>query len=102
LNRLSLRDVNAPAGDREVVGVVGANEASKATLCLVASGLAPRSIGGTLSQRLIDGHASADLPCGRGAGRHLLQNPYTQLSQVADTVFGVAFGAMNLGLDGSR
>jgi energy-coupling factor transport system ATP-binding protein len=102
-NRLSLRDVNLELADGEVVGVVGANEAGKTTLCLVASGLAPRSIGGTLGGSvLIDGRATADLPMHELAALVgiCFQNPYTQLSQVADTVFEeVAFGAMNLGLD---
>src|SRR5512141_2590377 len=102
-NRLSLRDVNLELADGEVVGVVGANEAGKTTLCLVASGLAPRSIGGTLGGSvLIDGHATADRPMHELAALVgiCFQNPYTQLSQVADTVFEeVAFGAMNLGLD---
>jgi energy-coupling factor transport system ATP-binding protein len=102
-NRLALRDINLELADGEVVGVVGANEAGKTTLCLVASGLAPRSIGGTLGGSvLIDGQATADLPMHELAALVgiCFQNPYTQLSQVADTVFEeIAFGAMNLGLD---
>jgi energy-coupling factor transporter ATP-binding protein EcfA2 len=102
-NRLALRDINLELADGEVVGVVGANEAGKSTLCLVASGLAPRSIGGTLGGSvLIDGRATADLPMHELAARVgiCFQNPYTQLSQVTDTVFEeVAFGAMNLGLN---
>ena len=102
-NRLALRDINLELADGEVVGVVGANEAGKTTLCLVASGLAPRSIGGTLGGSvLIDGHATADVPMHELAALVgiCFQNPYTQLSQVTDTVFEeVAFGAMNLGLD---
>jgi energy-coupling factor transporter ATP-binding protein EcfA2 len=102
-SRLSLRDVNLELADGEVVGIVGANEAGKTTLCLVASGLAPRSIGGTLGGSvLIDGNATADLPMHELAALVgiCFQNPYVQLSQVADTVFEeVAFGAMNLGLD---
>ena len=101
-NRLSLRDVSLELGDGEVVGVVGASEAGKTTLCLVASGLAPRSIGGLLSGSvLIDGHSTADLPMHELAALVGIsfQNPATQLSQVADTVFEeVAFGALNLGL----
>ena len=102
-NRLALRDISLELADGEVVGVVGANEAGKTTLCLVASGLAPRSIGGTLGGSvLIDGRATAGLPMHELAALVgiCFQNPYTQLSQVADTVFEeVAFGAMNLGLD---
>ena len=39
-------DLILAAGD--VVGLVGANDAGKSTLCLVAAGLAPGSIGGAL------------------------------------------------------
>ena len=100
--RNSLHDVSLELADGEVVGVVGASEAGKTTICLVASGLAPRSIGGTLKGRvLIDGVATADKPMHELASQVGIsfQNPATQLSQVADTVFEeVAFGALNLGL----
>jgi energy-coupling factor transporter ATP-binding protein EcfA2 len=100
--RNSLHDVSLELADGEVVGVVGANETGKTTLCLVASGLAPRSIGGTLKGRvLIDGVSTADRPMHELAAQVGIsfQNPATQLSQVADTVFEeVAFGALNLGL----
>ena len=39
-------DLSIAAG--EVLGVVGANESGKSTLCLVASGLAPAVVGGRL------------------------------------------------------
>jgi energy-coupling factor transporter ATP-binding protein EcfA2 len=99
----ALRDINLSVRDGEVLGVVGASEAGKSTLALVLSGLAPRSIGGTLSGRtLIDGTDVRDEPMHAMAGRVgiCFQNPFTQLSQVADTVFEeVAFGPLNLGLD---
>ncbi len=70
---------------------------------MVASGLAPRSVGGTLrGSLLIDGHDMAGQPMHELAARVGIsfQNPHTQLSQVADTVFEeVAFGPLNLGLD---
>jgi energy-coupling factor transporter ATP-binding protein EcfA2 len=98
----SLRGVNLSLAEGDVVGVVGANEAGKTTLALVASGLAPRSIGGALDGRLlIDGSDMAGHPIHELAARVgvCFQNPFTQLSQVADTVFEeVAFAAMNLGL----
>jgi energy-coupling factor transport system ATP-binding protein len=102
-NRLSLRDINFQLADGEVVGVVGASESGKTTLCLVASGLAPRSIGGLLGGSvIIDGRATAGRPIHELAALVgiIFQNPATQLSQVADTVFEeVAFGALNLGLE---
>lgn len=85
-----------------VVGVAGANESGKSTLCLVVAGLAPGVIGGRLEGLLrIDGaDAAAMRPhelaqhCGL-----LFQNAATQLSNTTATVFEeVAFGPCNLGL----
>ncbi|MEA2609340.1 MAG: energy-coupling factor transport system ATP-binding protein, partial [Chloroflexota bacterium] len=39
-----LHDIDLTLPDGEIVGVIGANESGKSTLCLVASGLAPGSI----------------------------------------------------------
>jgi energy-coupling factor transport system ATP-binding protein len=100
--RPSLIDVNLDLQDGEVLGVVGAGEAGKSTLCLVASGLAPRTIGGRLAGRLlIDGADVADRPMHELATQVAIgfQNPGTQLSGVASTVYEeVAFGPMNLGM----
>jgi energy-coupling factor transport system ATP-binding protein len=99
----ALRGIDLQLADTQVVGIVGAGEAGKSTLCLVASGLAPRSVGGTLTGRLlIDGQDVTGQPIHELVGRVAIcfQNPATQLSQVADTVFEeVAFGALNLGLE---
>ena len=101
--RPALREVELALAATEVVGLVGAGESGKTTLCLVASGLAPRSVGGTLTGRLlIDGEDTSAQPIHALAARVgiCFQNPHTQLSQVSDTVFEeVAFGPMNLGLD---
>jgi energy-coupling factor transporter ATP-binding protein EcfA2 len=100
--RPSLRDVSLELGDGEVLGLVGASEAGKTTLCLVASGLAPRTIGGRLIGRLLlDGENVTPEPMHELNGRVgiAFQSPATQLSGVAATVFEeVAFGAMNLGM----
>jgi energy-coupling factor transporter ATP-binding protein EcfA2 len=100
--RPSLRDVSLTLGDGEVVGLAGPSEAGKTTLCLVVSGLAPRTVGGTLTGRvLLDGEDAAPLPIHQLAGRIgiAFASPATQLSGVADTVYEeVAFGPMNLGL----
>jgi energy-coupling factor transport system ATP-binding protein len=85
-----------------VLGIVGANDAGKSTLCLVAAGLAPATIGGRLDgEVLIDGATSTDARPHELAQRCgvLFQNPTTQLSGTTATVWEeVAFGPRNLGL----
>jgi energy-coupling factor transport system ATP-binding protein len=87
----------------EIVGVVGPNDAGKSTLCLVASGLAPSSIGGKLTGTLvIDGEPMTGRKTHELAEHVVIgfQNPNTQRSGIAATVFEeVALGPMNLGLD---
>jgi energy-coupling factor transport system ATP-binding protein len=104
--RPSLHDVSVSFADGEVIGVVGRSEAGKTTLCLVASGLAPRTVGGTLTGRLLlDGEDAAPMPMYQLAGRIgiAFSNPATQLSGVAGTVYEeVAFGPMNLALPRSE
>lgn len=103
--RPSLQDVSLVIGTGEVVGLVGASEAGKTTLCLVAAGLAPRTVRGTLKGRiLLDGTDIAPWAIHELAGRVgiAFANPATQLSGVAGTVYEeVAFGPMNLGLSRS-
>ncbi|MDQ6898582.1 MAG: energy-coupling factor ABC transporter ATP-binding protein [Candidatus Dormibacteraeota bacterium] len=73
----------------ELVGIRGANESGKTTLCLVAAGLAPRVLGGEL-------RGSVELA---GLSAMLFDNPETQLSGLCRTVYEeVAFGPCNLGL----
>jgi len=100
--RPSLLDVDLDLPDGRVVGVTGASESGKTTLCLVASGLAPRTIGGQIRGRIslngadLDAWPMHQLSQRIGIG---FQNPATQMSQVAGTVFEeVAFGPMNLAL----
>jgi energy-coupling factor transport system ATP-binding protein len=97
-----LHDVDLRLDDGEIVGLVGPNEAGKSTICLVASGLAPASIGGTLRGSLtIDGEPTIGLTTHELAERVVVgfQNPNTQRSGVAATVFEeIALGPMNLGL----
>ncbi len=97
-----LSDIDLTLADGEIVGVVGANESGKSTLSLVASGLAPGSIGGALTGILsIDGADMAGRPLHEFSTRVGIgfQNPATQLSGVTGSVFEeVALGPMNLGL----
>jgi energy-coupling factor transport system ATP-binding protein len=98
-----LNDIDLTLADGEIVGLVGPNEAGKSTLCLVASGLAPTSIGGNLTGSLtIDGDSMAGKRTHELASRVVVgfQNPNTQRSGITATVFEeVALGPMNLGLD---
>jgi energy-coupling factor transporter ATP-binding protein EcfA2 len=97
-----LHGIDLRLQDGEIVGLVGPNEAGKSTLCLVASGLAPASIGGSLTGTLtIDGNPTAGLSTHQLAERVVVgfQNPNTQRSGIAATVFEeIALGPMNLGL----
>jgi energy-coupling factor transporter ATP-binding protein EcfA2 len=101
--RRSLVDAELALADGEIVGLVGPNEAGKTTLCLVASGFAPVSIGGALTGDVrLDGapmpaHAPWQL-----AGRTglLLAELATQRSGMTASVLEeVAFGPVNLGLE---
>lgn len=98
----ALDDVSLEVRPGRVTGVVGANESGKSTACLVVSALAPGSIGGRLEGSVaIDGIDTRRLKpheapqkCGV-----LFQNPTTQLSGTAETVWEeIAFGPRNLGL----
>jgi energy-coupling factor transporter ATP-binding protein EcfA2 len=98
--RASLHGVDLELPDGQVIGLAGASESGKSTLCLVASGLAPRAIRGTLDGRLeidgvdVSGRPMHELAAVVGIG---FQHPATQLSGVADTVYEeVAFGLANL------
>jgi energy-coupling factor transport system ATP-binding protein len=98
----ALLDVDLELRDGEVLGLVGASEAGKTTLCLVVSGLAPRTVGGQIRGRIaLDGEDIDAWPMHRLSQRIGIgfQNPATQLSQVTGSVFEeTAFGPMNLAL----
>lgn len=86
----------------EVVGLVGANEAGKSTLCLVAAGLAPGTIAGRLEGSVtIDDLKTVGARPWELAQRcgSLFENPGTQLSGTTLSVWEeIAFGPRNLGL----
>ena len=93
-------DLTVEAG--RILGVVGPNDAGKSTLALVASGLAPLAIGGRLEgSAVLGGRETRELAAHEAAQRSgiLFQNPSTQLSGTAHTVWEeVAFGPRNVGL----
>lgn len=97
-----LHEVSLELGPGEVLGVVGANEAGKSTLCLVAAGLAPATIQGRLEGSVtvdgLDTRAARPFQLAQRCGA-LFQNPDTQLSGTASSVWEeLAFGPRNLGL----
>ena len=101
-SRPSMVELDLQLDDGAVVGVAGASESGKSTLCLVTSGLAPRTIRGSLAGSVhIDGQDVSAWPMHRMAEAVgiVFQNPFTQMSGVTATVYEeVAFGPMNLGL----
>jgi energy-coupling factor transporter ATP-binding protein EcfA2 len=101
-SRPSLGPIDLRVSPGAVLGVAGANESGKTTLCLTAAGLAPAVVGGKLEGSLrVDGADAATLRPHELAQRcgMLFQNPSTQLSGTTATVFEeVAFGPCNLGL----
>jgi energy-coupling factor transporter ATP-binding protein EcfA2 len=98
----SIHDIDLRIAEGEVVGLCGPSESGKTTVCLVASGLAPRAIRGSLEGRLVlDGTDVTGWPMHEIVSRVgiCFQDPTTQLSGVSGTVYEeVAFGPMNLAL----
>ena len=101
-SKTALGSVDLSVEPGRVLGIVGANESGKSTLCLVAGGLAPRAIGGRLEGSVrIDGADTAAMRSHELAQRCglLFQNAAAQLSGTTGTVYEeVAFGPCNLGL----
>jgi energy-coupling factor transport system ATP-binding protein len=101
-SRTVLDGIDLTVEPGRLVAVVGPNESGKSTLCLVAAGLAPASIGGRLTGSVVlDGQETTTLKPHEAAQRCgiLFQNPATQLSGTSATVWEeIAFGPRNLGL----
>jgi energy-coupling factor transporter ATP-binding protein EcfA2 len=97
-----LRGIDLRLEPGRVLGIAGANESGKTTLCLVASGFAPVVVGGRLEgSASIDGDRTTGLPAHALAQRCglLFQDASTQLTGTTATVFEeVAFGPCALGL----
>jgi energy-coupling factor transport system ATP-binding protein len=101
-NSPALRGIDLELQPGTVLGLVGANDAGKSTVCLVAAGLAPAAIGGRLEGRVLandlDTASARPYELAQRCGV-LFQNPATQLSGTAPTVWEeVAFGPRNLSL----
>jgi energy-coupling factor transport system ATP-binding protein len=97
-----LRGIDLELAPGHVLGVCGPNGAGKSTLCLVAVGLAPLTIGGTLEGSVevdgVDTRTAHQYEIAQRVGI-LFQEPATQLSDAAPSVWEeVAFGPRNLGL----
>ncbi len=96
----SIVELSLSLGPGDVVGLTGATESGKTTVCLVAAGLAPRSIGGHLDgAATVNGRSLASLAAGELPSLIGIAFATTQLSGMCSTVYEeVAFGPMNLGL----
>jgi len=96
----SVVELTFSLGPGDVIGLTGATESGKTTTCLVAAGLAPRSIGGHLDgSATVNGQSLAGLAAGELASQVGIAFATTQLSGMCSTVYEeVAFGPMNLGL----
>lgn len=84
------------------MSIVGANGSGKSTLCNAIRGSVPHFTNGQLSGQVhVLGKSVPDTPLGdlaRDAG-YVLQNPFTQMSGVARTVYEeLAYGLGNLGV----
>ena len=101
--RPAILGVDLAIADGEIVGIMGRNEAGKTTTCLVASGVAPASIGGELAgDVLLDGTSLRVRAPWELAGRTglVLADAASQRSGMTGTVLEeVAFGPVNLGLE---
>ena len=101
-SRPALQGIDLRVGDGEIVGISGPNEAGKSTLCLVASGLAPASVGGELAGEVVlDGEVLLGSAPWALAGRTgiVVADPGSRRSGVSATVFEeIALGPVNLGL----
>lgn len=98
-----LKDVSFKVKKGEFCSIVGANGSGKTTLCNAIRGFAPKFYKGTMEgQVLINGRDIAEEEIGDLATEigFVFQNPFTQISGVADTVYDeLAYGLENLGVD---
>lgn len=98
----ALREVSFHLRPGEFLGIVGQSGAGKSTLCAALAGLVPHFFGGQMEGRvLVDGLDTRQVPVADLTAEVglVLQNPFTQLTGVKETVEGeVAFGLENRGV----
>lgn len=100
---LSLNDISFSIDKGEFIGIIGANNAGKSTLCNALSGIVPHfykgAYGGsvTIDGMLIDQSNIANVCQKVGM---IFQNPFNQITGAKLTVYEeIAFGLENLGID---
>jgi len=98
----ALREVSFHLRSGEFLGIVGPSGAGKSTLCAALAGLVPHFFGGQMEGRVLVGGLDSRQTSVADLTRHVglvLQNPFTQLSGVKETVeTEVAFGLENRGI----
>lgn len=104
--RPALRSIDVTIAPGELVSVVGANGAGKSSFCQAIRGFIPHFYGGDVEGHVtVDGVDVATQEIGDLAGTvgFVFQNPFTQMSGVAQTVADeIAFGLENLGVAPAR
>ncbi|MBS6953639.1 MAG: ABC transporter ATP-binding protein [Enterocloster asparagiformis] len=99
----ALNDVSLRIKEGEFCSIIGANGSGKTTLCNVIRGFIPKFYQGDLEgQVLINGRDIAEVDLGSLATEvgFVFQNPFTQISGIANTVFEeLAFGLENMGVE---
>jgi len=98
-----LTDVSLTIKKGEFCSIIGPNGAGKSTLCSAIRGFVPHFYKGEISGDVwIDGTNVKDLSIGELSLKvgFVFQNPFTQISGVAETVFEeLSFGLENLGVE---
>lgn len=101
-DKMILKNISLKVKKGEFCSIVGANGSGKTTLCNAIRGFVPKFYKGTMEGSVkIHGKDIADKEIGDLATEigFVFQNPFTQISGVADTVYDeLAYGLENLGI----